>query len=132
MKSLKLVAVVSAVLLSPLAPSTAWASGDHNDKHHAKPAVEKTAGDVTNTANATNATNAASMADGEVRKIDKDAKKITLKHGEIKNLEMPAMTMVFQVKDAALLDKVKVGDKVKFNAEKVSSGYAVSVIEVAK
>ena len=129
MKSLKLVAVVSAVLLSPLAPSTAWASGDHNDKHHAKPAVEKTAGDVTNTANATNA---ASMSDGEVRKIDKDAKKITLKHGELKNLEMPAMTMVFQVKDAALLDKVKVGDKVKFKAEKVSAGYAVSEIEVAK
>ena len=129
MKSLKLVAVVSAVLLSPLAPSTAWASGDHNDKHHAKPAVEKIAGDVTNTANATNA---ASMADGEVRKIDKDTKKITLKHGELKNLEMPAMTMVFQVKDAALLDKVMVGDKVKFKAEKVSAGYAVSEIEVAK
>ena len=129
MKSLKLVAVVSAVLLSPLAPSTAWASGDHNDKHHAKPAIEKTAGDVTNTANATNAV---SMSDGEVRKIDKDAKKITLKHGELKNLEMPAMTMVFQVKDAALLDKVKVGDKVKFKAEKVSAGYAVSEIEVAK
>ena len=123
MKSLNLVAVVSAVLLSPLAPSTAWASSDHTDKHHAKPAVAKTAGDVTN---------AASMSDGEVRKIDKDAKKITLKHGEIKNLDMPAMTMVFQVKDVALLDKVKVGDKVKFKAEKAVAGYAVSEIEMAK
>ena len=123
MKSLKLVAVVSAVLLSPLAPSTAWASGDHTDKNHAKPVVAKSAGD---------GVIAADMSDGEVRKIDKDAKKITLKHGELKNLEMPAMTMVFQVKDAALLDKVKVGDKVKFKAEKVSAGYAVSAIEVAK
>ena len=51
----------------------------------------------------------ASMTEGEVRKIDKEARKITLKHGDIKNLDMPGMTMVFQVKDAALLDKVKAG-----------------------
>ena len=123
MKSLKCFAVVSAILLSPLAPTPTWASGDHNDKHHAAPTVASTASD---------GTNAASMSDGEVRKIDKDTKKITLKHGELKNLEMPAMTMVFQVKDAALLDKVKVGDKVKFKAEKAASGFAVSEIEVAK
>ncbi len=72
------------------------------------------------------------MTDAEVRKVDKEAKKITLKHGEIKNLDMPAMTMVFQVKDAALLDAAKAGDKVKFRAEKVSGGYAVTAIEVAK
>jgi Cu(I)/Ag(I) efflux system periplasmic protein CusF len=60
---------------------------------------------------------AQSMADmtaGEIRKVDKDASKITIKHGEIKNLEMPPMTMVFTVKEPALLDKVKPGDKVKF------------------
>jgi Cu(I)/Ag(I) efflux system protein CusF len=45
--------------------------------------------------------------EGEVRKVDKEAGKVTLKHGEIKNLEMPGMTMVFQVKDPALLEKVK-------------------------
>ena len=50
------------------------------------------------------------LTDAEVRKVDKPAGKITLKHGEIKNLEMPGMTMVVQVKDAALLDKVKAGD----------------------
>ena len=72
------------------------------------------------------------MTDGEVRKVDKDAKKITIKHGEIKNLGMPAMTMVFQVKDAALLDKVKVGDKVAFTAQKAPNGYAVSAIEAIK
>jgi Cu(I)/Ag(I) efflux system periplasmic protein CusF len=69
------------------------------------------------------------MTDGEVRKVDKGAAKVTIKHGEIKNLEMPPMTMVFQVKDAALLDKVKTGDKVKFRAEKAGSGYVVTAIE---
>lgn len=77
-------------------------------------------------------TDAAPMSDAEVRKVDKEAKKITLKHGEIKNLDMPAMTMVFQVKDAALLDKAKAGDKIKFSAEKIAGGYAVTAIEVSK
>lgn len=75
---------------------------------------------------------AQSMADGEVRRIDKDAQKITLRHGPIQHLDMPPMTMVFQVKDPALLDKVNTGDKVKFNAEKISGGYAVTHIEPAK
>jgi len=69
------------------------------------------------------------LADGEIRKVDKDAKKITIKHGEIKSIDMPPMTMVFQVKDAALLDKVKAGDKVKFAAEKQGSAYVVTAIE---
>jgi Cu(I)/Ag(I) efflux system periplasmic protein CusF len=72
------------------------------------------------------------MADGEVRKIDKDAGKLTLKHGDIKNLDMPAMTMVFQVKDKAMLDTLAVGSKVKFRAEKAASGYVVTIIEAAK
>ena len=74
----------------------------------------------------------AALSDGEVRKVDKDAKKITIKHGPLANLDMPAMTMVFQVKDPALLDKVKAGDKVKFQAEKVGGGFAVTQIEPAK
>ncbi len=57
---------------------------------------------------------ALAMTDGEVRKVDKDTGTITLKHGEIKNLRMSPMTMVFKVKDKAMLDKVKAGDKVKF------------------
>ena len=74
---------------------------------------------------------AVDMTDGEVRKVDKGASKVTIKHGEIKNLEMPPMTMVFQVKDAALLDKVKAGDRVRFRAEKVGSGYVVTAIEAS-
>lgn len=71
-------------------------------------------------------------SDAEVRKVDKDARKITLKHGEIKNLDMPPMTMVFQVKDPAMLEKVKKGDKVKFTADKVNGAYTVTSIEPAK
>ncbi len=68
------------------------------------------------------------LADGEVRKIDKDGAKITLKHGEIKNLDMPSMTMVFGVKDKALLDKLKAGDRVQFKAVKEDGKYLVTEI----
>jgi len=64
--------------------------------------------------------------------VDKDAKKITLKHQDIKNLEMPAMTMVFVVKDASMLDRVKQGDKVRFTAEKVGGALTITSIEPAK
>jgi Cu(I)/Ag(I) efflux system protein CusF len=65
------------------------------------------------------------MASGEVRRIYKAQKRITLRHGEIKNLEMPPMSMVFQVRDAALLDAVKVGDKVLFSVDKDTDGSLV-------
>jgi Cu(I)/Ag(I) efflux system periplasmic protein CusF len=65
---------------------------------------------------------------GEVRKIDKDSNKITLKHGDIKNLDMPPMTMVFKVKDPGALDKLKPGDKILFRAIKDSSGFVITEI----
>jgi len=82
---------------------------------------------------AANATAAdAELADGEVRKVDKDAKKITIRHGPLKSLDMPAMTMVFQVKDPAMLDQVKVGDRIRFSAEKAGGAYTVNALELAK
>ena len=72
------------------------------------------------------------MADGQIRRVDKDAKKITIKHGPLAELDMPAMTMVFQVEDSAMLEAVKVGDKVKFRAEKIGGGYRVTKLEPAK
>lgn len=72
------------------------------------------------------------MVDGEVRKVDMGSKKITLKHGEIKNLDMPPMTMVFQVKDPAMLEKVKAGDKVQFTVDNVNGAMTVLTIEPAK
>jgi len=72
------------------------------------------------------------LIDGEIKKIDKDAKKITIKHGVIKNMDMPAMTMVFQVADIKLLENIKVGDKVKFSANQGKGAIVVIAIEVAK
>lgn len=80
----------------------------------------------------TAATSALPMASAEIRKIDIENKKITLKHGEIKNLDMPGMTMVFAVKDAVMLDKLAAGDKVMFTADKVGSTFTVMSIEKAK
>jgi Cu/Ag efflux protein CusF len=71
------------------------------------------------------------LTDGEVRKVDKDAKKITIRHGPIVNLDMPAMTMVFQVKDPALLDQLKTGDKIRFIADKVGGQFTVMRVEPA-
>lgn len=75
---------------------------------------------------------AADLTDGEIKKIDKDNKKLTIKHGDIKNLDMPGMTMVFQVKDPAMLDQVKMGDKVRFTAERQGGAIVVTRIEAAK
>ncbi len=72
------------------------------------------------------------MSDGEVRKINMETKKITIRHGPLQNLGMPPMTMVFQVQDPAMLDQVKAGDKVKFVADKVNGAYTVTRIESAK
>lgn len=75
---------------------------------------------------------ASPMTDGEVRKVDMETKKITIRHGTIENLGMPPMTMVFQVKDQAMLEKVKTGDKVKFAVEKTGGAFTVTQIEPAQ
>ena len=72
------------------------------------------------------------MTAGEVRKVDKDSKKITIKHGEIKNLDMPAMTMVFQVKDLTILDNLSPGDKVKFKVLKTDGGLVITDLQAIK
>lgn len=73
------------------------------------------------------------MVNGEVKKIDESAGKITLKHGPIKSLGMDeGMTMVFRVQDPAMLKQVKVGDKVQFEAERATAGITVTRIQKAK
>ena len=71
-------------------------------------------------------------SDGEVRKVDKEQGKVTLKHGPLANLDMPAMTMVFKVADPKMLDGIKEGDKVRFIADKVNGAITVTAIEPAK
>ena len=72
------------------------------------------------------------LASGEVRKVDREAQKITIRHGPIQNLDMPPMTMVFQVQDRAMLDRVKAGDKISFMAEKIDGAYTLTRIEATK
>lgn len=76
----------------------------------------------------------AAMANGEVKKIDEAAGKITLKHGPIKNLDMDedGMTMVFRVQDPAMLKQVKVGDKVQFEAERATAGITITKLQKGK
>jgi Cu/Ag efflux protein CusF len=70
--------------------------------------------------------------EGEVRKLDKAQSRITLKHGEIKNLGMPPMTMVFRVTDAKLFDGLAVGDKVTFAADKLNDQFVVTALAKRK
>jgi Cu/Ag efflux protein CusF len=95
---------------------------------HAAPAAAQSAVDRASH-DATIVAQAATLAEGEVRRVDKEAKKLTIKHGPIQNLDMPAMTMVFQVKDPAMLDQVKAGEKIRFEAEKIGGAYTVTRIE---
>jgi len=75
----------------------------------------------------------AEVIKGEVQKIDDATGKVTLKHGAAKSLGMDApMTMVYRVKDPAMLQQVKVGDKVEFEAEEAAAGYTVTKIQKAK
>jgi len=105
---------IAAILLSLSFPLSAFAV----EAHHEPATNVKTA--------------SAQLADGEVRKVDKDAKKLTIRHGPLPNLDMPAMTMVFQVKDPAILEQVKVGDRIRFSAEKVGGAYTVTAVEPVK
>jgi Cu(I)/Ag(I) efflux system periplasmic protein CusF len=72
------------------------------------------------------------MVDAEVRKVDKEAGKVTLKHAEIRSLDMPAMTMVFKVNDAALWEKLAEGSKVRVVIEKATVGFTISKVEAVR
>ena len=71
------------------------------------------------------------MTDGEVRKVDKEAGKLTLRHGPIESLDMPGMTMVFRVADPKMLDGLKSGDKLRFSADRVQGAITITAIERA-
>lgn len=78
------------------------------------------------------AQDAPDLVDGEVRRVDKENKKIMLKHGVIRNLDMPGMTMVFNVEDAKLLDRVQTGDRVQFKATNAGGKFMVTEIQAMK
>ena len=106
--------IVSLVLAGLIGlPATTLAATPEHESHHA-----------------TSAASAAQvLSAGEVRKVDLDAKKITIRHGPLENIGMPPMTMVFQVSDPALLSQVKPGDKVRFHAENTGAALTVTRLE---
>lgn len=82
--------------------------------------------------NGTHAAISASLTEGQVRKVDRGQGKLTIKHGPLENLGMPPMTMVFRVRDAAMLDKVAPGDNIRFLAERVNGAITVTRLETIK
>ena len=122
MKKHLLTAPLAASLLvlgtgSALAQAPAAAAADSHSSHH--PAA------------AASTTPQAELSEGEITRWDPRTLRLTLKHGEIKNLEMPPMTMVFRVEDASVVGDLKPGDKVRFRAEQISGAYHVQRIEKA-
>jgi Cu/Ag efflux protein CusF len=93
-----------------------------DDSHHPK----------TETTSVAAAASTAALAEGEVRKVDKAAGKITIKHGPIPNLDMPPMTMAYRVKDQAMLDQLKPGDKIAFEANNISGAFTLMRFEKVK
>lgn len=111
-------ATILALAFGVVAPSAAFAADDHAGH---RPGAGAKVAEVT-----------APKSTGEVRKVDKGAGKVTIKHGPLENLDMPAMTMVFRVKDPAMLDRVKAGDRIRFDADMIGGQVTVIKLEPAK
>jgi len=111
---LSLITTTALALAAPLAVHA-------DDAHHKTDAAAAgaPAADATTTA-------------GVVKKVDRDQGKITIQHGPLVNLGMPAMTMVFRVKEPEMLDKVTAGDNIQFVADKIDGTFTVTKIEAAK
>jgi Cu(I)/Ag(I) efflux system protein CusF len=114
MKAKHILAIVAVLLASSVGAQQTPQGADHSS-HHAPAAVA-----------------AAPQSEGEVRKVDLEKGKVTLRHGPLANLDMPAMTMVFTAADPKLLEGLKQGDKVRFTADKQDGTYIVTAIEASK
>lgn len=116
---MKLYSLITAAALALASTAFAQTSTADHSAHH--PAAASAASAA-----------AAPTSDGEVRKVDKEQGKLTLKHGPIANLDMPGMTMVFKAADPKMLDGLREGDKVKFAADRVNGVITVTAIQLAK
>lgn len=124
---MQLAPILAAITLAAAAPSHAQAHADH-----AAPAGPAATATTTATAATAADASAAAGSDGEVRRIDREQGRITLRHGTIGNLGMPAMTMVFQAASPRMLDSLKPGDKVRFSADKIDGALVVTAIEAVQ
>ncbi|TCT07035.1 copper-binding protein [Paralcaligenes ureilyticus] len=71
----------------------------------------------------------AALADGVVQKVDRQAGMVTIQHGELKNVGMPPMTMAYKAKDAAMVDRAKEGEKIRFRLEDLNGTYTITRLE---
>jgi len=118
MKPMLFALFTSLVAVALPTAAQAQAPGNGHDTHHV--------------AAASAPASTADLTAGEVRKVDKAAGKVTIKHEELKNLEMPAMTMVFAVRDPLWLDQLKAGDRIQFKAARSEGKYTVTDLEVVR
>ena len=102
---------VSAIALGVTWPASGFAQADANQ------------------AKAVEAQPASSLSEGEIRRLDPETGKLTIRHGEIRNLDMPPMTMVFTARDKSLLSGLKVGDRISFVAINEGGKYLVTEIQ---
>ena len=114
---MKALITASLIAFSTLGAVSAQAASDHAGHAMASPSA---------------ASAEMQMIDAQVKKVDKAAGKVTLSHGPLTNLNMPAMTMVFKVSNAAWLDQMKSGDKIRFMADNVNGAITVVHFEPAK
>jgi Cu/Ag efflux protein CusF len=119
MKSIQRLSIVVALALSSTAALAAHATG---------------AQDVTLPAASASASASAEQptSEGEIRKVDKEGGKLTIKHGPLDNLGMAAMTMVFRVQDPSLLDRLKAGDKIRFVADMIDGQLTATQVKIEK
>jgi Cu/Ag efflux protein CusF len=128
MNALSKLAIATVFAFSSAATAIAQESSHGPHGAHAAPAAH--AGPAAHLGHQSGV--AGQKVDGEVKKVDKEAGKITIRHGEIKDLGMPPMTMVFRTKSPDMLDQVKAGDKVKFVAEKANGAITLVHLENVK
>jgi Cu/Ag efflux protein CusF len=105
---------LAAVIAATAFAWPAFAAEDHDLHDHGDPKVTVSGPQYTQ---------------GEVRRVDKPGGRITVRHGRIYDLDMPPMTMVFRVKDATLLDRLKAGDKIDFLVEKQDGNYVITGVK---
>lgn len=117
-RGLALIVTVSAVTVMPAVWANHHEHKDHKDHHDSAAHTSRQNGEMTS-----------KLINGEVRRIDAENRKLTIKHEAIPEFEMAAMTMVFGVVDTIALDKLKVGDKVRFAIKKSEGKLRVMMIE---
>lgn len=136
MKSAAASCFIAALLA--IAPGTAALaqapadSHDNHDVHHASEPVAAATVPLQAAPDSADAATADDLSEGEITRWDPRTLKLSLRHGEIKNLGMPPMSMVFRVPDAGVVGSFKPGDKVRFRAEEVNGTNTVTRLEAAQ